>query len=123
MMQDELVRKRNYEVTTPTPQLTPTPTRQPVVNSRLRLSGFEKTLMVTGVVLIVALMVSIVNTKFEIGRSQRKLQDTTSQTTELKTHNQNLKQELDSNENDAIAKMVKQDQLSINNGQVRDVTR
>ncbi|USS90890.1 hypothetical protein [Fructilactobacillus carniphilus] len=95
--------------------------RQPVPH--LRLSAFEKTIMVTGVCLMVMLMITVVSAKNQLNHSQRTLQNVTTKNTRLNRQNQIYRQELDSREVKAINHVVKQDKLSIADSNVRNVTR
>ena len=76
-----------------------------------------------GVFVSFFLLVSIVSTKNAINVSQRSLQNITSQNNRLNDENQSMSQTLDGMENDAINRVVKKDNLSIANSNVRDVTR
>ncbi|USS87251.1 hypothetical protein M3M39_03785 [Fructilactobacillus hinvesii] len=90
---------------------------------QLRLSTFEKTIMVTGVILMVALMIAVVSAKNQLNQEQRTLQNTTTKSSKLNRQNQSLSQELDVKEMKAINHVVKQDKLSIADSDVRNVSR
>lgn len=94
-----------------------------IENGQLTLSVFEKMLIGIGVFVSFFLLVSIVSTKNAINVSQRSLQNITSQNNRLNDENQSMSQTLDGMENDAINQVVKKDNLSIANSNVRDVTR
>ena len=94
-----------------------------IENGQLTLSVFEKMLIGVGVFVSFFLLVSIVSTKNAINVSQRSLQNITSQNNRLNDENQSMSQTLDGMENDAINQVVKKDNLSIANSNVRDVTR
>ena len=94
-----------------------------IENGQLTLSVFEKMLIGIGVFVSFFLLVSIVSTKNAINVSQRSLQNITSQNNRLNDENQSMSQTLDGMENDAINRVVKKDNLSIANSNVRDVTR
>ncbi|USS86388.1 hypothetical protein [Fructilactobacillus cliffordii] len=94
---------------------------QPVPH--LRLSAFEKTIMVTGVCLLVLLMITVVSAKNQLNHSQRTLQNVTTKSSRMNRQNQSYRQELDAKEVKAINHVVKQDKLSIADSDVRNVTR
>lgn len=89
----------------------------------LHLSGFEKLLMVVGVVLVVATMISIITIKNSLNASERSLQTLSTQSSKFRNQNQSLTQELDGIENNAINRIVKKDKLSLSDTNVRDITR
>lgn len=98
-------------------------TNAPVETTQLALSGFEKLLISLGVFITFCLLVTIVSAKNSINVSQRSLQNVTSQNSRLNDENQSMRQALDGMENDAINRVVKKDNLSIANANVRDVAR
>ncbi|USS85528.1 hypothetical protein M3M35_02360 [Fructilactobacillus myrtifloralis] len=89
----------------------------------LRLSPFEKTIMVVGVVLVVFMMVAVVSAKNNLNAAQRSLQTVTTKSSRINQQNQSYQQELDGKQMKAIDHVVKQDQLSIADATVRNVSR
>ncbi|WP_413627067.1 hypothetical protein R4B61_04365 [Fructilactobacillus vespulae] len=95
----------------------------PATETKLRLSGFEKTLIISGILISFVLMVSLVSAKNSLNVSERSFQKTSTQNVKLKNETQSMSQELDGLENSAIARVVEKDQLSIDNASVREIKR
>lgn len=69
--------------------------QQPKISpSPVRWSKFERILVVTGSLITLGLMISLLSTKISINNQQRHLQDTQTQITKAKSSNTSLQQEI-----------------------------
>lgn len=96
----------------------------PKVNSHLKVSFFEKTLIFFGGLVIAFLMILTVSSKISLGDSQQQLQNINSKVVHLNNQNGNLSQEIDElNSGVRLNKVAKKSGLSLNSKTIRNVNR
>jgi cell division protein FtsL len=91
---------------------------------RLKLSAFEKLLIVSGSVILTVLMLLVVSSKIALSNAQHQLQHVDSQIVNVQNDNTNLKQQIGELQSSSrLEKVAKQGNMSLKNANIRNVTK
>ncbi len=126
MAQNNLARNLTQEepetyVSTPE-RVKPTPGVQP--KQHLKLSAFEKTLIVCGSVILTVLMLMVVSSKIALSNSQHQLQHLDTRITAIHNNNINLQQQIGELQSSSrLQKIAKENGMTLSNGNIRNVTK
>ncbi|GHP14997.1 cell division protein FtsL [Lentilactobacillus fungorum] len=128
MAQNNLARKivEQPETYVSAPEQTPEEvvSRNVRAAERLKLSAFEKLLIVSGSVILTVLMLLVVSSKIALSNAQHQLQHVDSQIVNVQNDNTNLKQQIGELQSSSrLEKVAKQGNMSLKNANIRNVTK
>lgn len=90
----------------------------------LKLSSFEKLLIVCGSAVLTVLMLVVVSSKIALSNSQHELQHLDNQVVTVRTSNTNLKQQIGELQNSTrLDKIAHKSGMSLSNANIRNVTK
>ncbi|MTV82919.1 cell division protein FtsL [Secundilactobacillus folii] len=94
------------------------------VPKKLTLSKFEKCLLVTGTLIVVVMMLSVVSMKIGVSSAQQQLQDVSNKITSFQSKNTNDRQTINELLNRSrLEKIAKQNGMTLSNSKIRNVNK
>ncbi|MBU9788276.1 cell division protein FtsL [Lentilactobacillus sp. IMAU92037] len=99
-------------------------TKQVRVATKLKISPFEKLLIVSGSVILTVLMLLVVSSKIALSNAQHQLQHVDTQIVNVRNDNTNLNQQIGELQSSSrLEKVAKQGNMSLKNANIRNVTK
>ncbi len=127
MAQNNLARNLTQEdpkpyVSAPKPKQVSTPQGNP--QQRLKLSRFEKLLIVCGSALMTVMMLMVVSSKIALSDAQHNLQHLDNRISTVHNNNTSLQQQIGELQSSTrLQKIAKENGMSLSNGNIRNVTK
>ena len=124
MAQNNLARKLTEQPKPYVSKPEPTSIKRASISKALKLSSFEKLLIVCGSAILTVLMLVVVSSKIALSNSQHELQHLDNRITNVRNSNTNLKQQIwELQSSTRLDKIAHKSGMSLKNANIRNVTK